>query len=67
MMTVAAIGRVYVKATRFLAASAVEVELDGIRQDRAFALVEAGQTAARAPDCPVTVMRRSMRARHGYR
>ena len=43
MMTVAAIGRVYVKATRFLAASAVEVDLDGIRHDRAFALVEAGQ------------------------
>lgn len=41
MMKVAAIGRVYVKATRFLAPDAVAVDLDGIRHDRAFALVEA--------------------------
>lgn len=41
MMKVAAIGRVYVKATRFLAPEAVDVDLDGIRHDRAFGLVEA--------------------------
>lgn len=41
MMKIAAIGRVYVKATRFLAADAVDVDLDGIRHDRAFGLVEA--------------------------
>lgn len=41
MMKVAAIGRVYVKATRFLAPGEVEVDPDGIRHDRAFALVEA--------------------------
>lgn len=42
-MKVAAIGQVFVKATRFLAPSAVEVDADGIRHDRAFALVEADE------------------------
>lgn len=41
MMTVAQIGQVFVKATRFLHPDDVEVERDGIRHDRAFALVEA--------------------------
>ncbi len=40
-MKVAAIGQVYVKATRFLAPAAVEVDADGIRHDRAFTLLEA--------------------------
>ncbi|MGE3849197.1 MAG: MOSC domain-containing protein [Gammaproteobacteria bacterium] len=39
-MKVAAIGQVFVKATRFLTPTAVEVDADGIRHDRAFALVE---------------------------
>ncbi|MCB1746021.1 MAG: MOSC domain-containing protein [Gammaproteobacteria bacterium] len=41
MMTVAHIGQVYVKATQFLQPTAVEVDTDGIRHDRAFALLEA--------------------------
>ena len=40
-MKVAAIGQVFVKATQFLAPDAVEVDADGIRHDRLFALVEA--------------------------
>jgi len=40
-MQVASIGQVYVKATRFLQPNAVVVDADGIRHDRAFALVEA--------------------------
>lgn len=40
-MHVAAIGQVFVKATRFLQPPAVDVDLDGIRHDRAFALLEA--------------------------
>ena len=40
-MHVAGIGQVYVKATRFLHPQAVVVDADGIRHDRAFALVEA--------------------------
>ncbi|MGE0487281.1 MAG: MOSC domain-containing protein [Gammaproteobacteria bacterium] len=39
-MQVASIGRVYVKATQFLTPSAVDVDEDGIRHDRAFALIE---------------------------
>ena len=41
MMTVDQIGQVFVKATRFLHPDCVEVERDGIRHDRAFALIEA--------------------------
>ncbi|MGE3774323.1 MAG: MOSC domain-containing protein [Gammaproteobacteria bacterium] len=40
-MQVASIGRVYVKATRFQDPDSVVVDADGIRHDRAFALVEA--------------------------
>lgn len=40
-MKVTAIGRVFVKATQFQHPAAVEVDADGIRHDRAFALVEA--------------------------
>lgn len=40
-MHVASIGRVYVKATRFLHPRSVTIDADGIRHDRAFALVEA--------------------------
>ena len=43
-MTVAALGRVFVKATQFLEPSVVDVDADGIRHDRAFALVEADDT-----------------------
>ena len=43
-MHIAGIGRVYVKATQFLQAQAVDVNPDGIRHDRAFALVEADGT-----------------------
>ena len=43
-MTVAALGRVFVKATQFLEPSAVDIDADGIRHDRAFALVEADDT-----------------------
>jgi uncharacterized protein YcbX len=39
-MQVASIGRVYVKATQFLTPPVVEVDADGIRHDRAFALIE---------------------------
>jgi len=41
VMTVNRIGRVFVKATQFLHPTAVDVDTDGIRHDRAFALVEA--------------------------
>ncbi|MEQ9058452.1 MAG: MOSC domain-containing protein [Gammaproteobacteria bacterium] len=41
MMTIARIGRVYVKATQFLQPTSVAVDADGIRHDRAFALLEA--------------------------
>jgi uncharacterized protein len=41
MMTVSRIGRVYVKATQFLQSTRVDVDADGIRHDRAFALLEA--------------------------
>ncbi len=40
-MHVSGIGQVYVKATRFLHPQAVDVDVDGIRFDRAFALLEA--------------------------
>jgi len=40
-MHVATIGQVFVKATRFLHPDAVDVDADGIRHDRAFALLEA--------------------------
>ena len=40
-MHVASIGRVFVKATRFLHPVVVDVDHDGIRHDRAFALLEA--------------------------
>jgi len=40
-MQVVSIGQVYVKATRFLQPEVVIVDADGIRHDRAFALVEA--------------------------
>lgn len=40
-MHVATIGQVFVKATRFLHPDAVDVDTDGIRHDRAFALLEA--------------------------
>jgi uncharacterized protein YcbX len=40
-MRIASIGRVYVKATRFLNPAGVFVDADGIRHDRAFALIEA--------------------------
>lgn len=41
MITVSRIGRVIVKATQFQHPDAVDIDLDGIRHDRAFALVEA--------------------------
>ncbi len=41
MITVSQIGRVYVKATQFLHPEAVDIDADGIRHDRAFALLEA--------------------------
>lgn len=41
MMTVAQIGQVFVKATRFLHPDGVQVDREGIRHDRRFALVEA--------------------------
>ncbi|MGD9602262.1 MAG: MOSC domain-containing protein [Gammaproteobacteria bacterium] len=40
-MIVSLIGQVFVKATQFLHPSSVDVDADGIRHDRAFALVEA--------------------------
>ena len=40
-MRVSRIGRVIVKATRFLNPDAVEIDAGGIQHDRAYALVEA--------------------------
>ena len=40
MITVHQLGRVYVKATRFLHPASVEIDAGGIRHDRLFALVE---------------------------
>jgi uncharacterized protein YcbX len=48
-MKVTQIGQVFVKATRFLHPDSVEVDRDGIRHDRAFALVEADDTFVGSP------------------
>jgi uncharacterized protein len=50
MMSVEQIGQVFVKATRFLHPESVHVDHDGIRHDRAFALVEADDKFVGSPE-----------------